>query len=137
EAGGGGGGGGVAGGGEGGAVPRRSLGDQKRLYAVSFVYAQDSRYHLALRILRRHFLTYARSGDPSLPRGFWEMFYPLGWRAELTEAAGGASMDPPLLAAVGGEGGSFYPPAPPPGGARRVVQLQPGDAPPGAPAARR
>ena len=65
-------------------LTRRSLGEPKRLYALSSVYAQESRHHLALRILRRHFQAYARSGLASLPRAFWEMYYPLGWRAELT-----------------------------------------------------
>ena len=44
---------------------RRSIADARRLYALSTVYAQDSRYFLALRILRRHFLGLARSAPPA------------------------------------------------------------------------
>src|SRR5215467_4958327 len=35
---------------------RRSITDTRRLYALSIAYAQESRYYLALRIMRRHFL---------------------------------------------------------------------------------
>ncbi len=111
-------------------LTRRSLGEPKRLYALSSVYAQDSRYHLALRILRRHFQPYARSGLSTLPRAFWEMFYPLGWRAELTEAAGRAAVDPLLVAAVVREESSFYPQARSRVGARGLMQLMPDTARP-------
>src|SRR5262249_57480126 len=94
-------------------LTRRALGEPRRLYALSSVYAQESRYHLSLRILRRHFLPLARAGATNLPRTFWEMFYPLGWRTEMTEAAGRAAIDPLLVAAVTREESSFYPRAPP------------------------
>ena len=109
---------------------RRSIGEPKRLYAVAAVYAQESRHHLALRILRRHFQPYARSGLASLPRPFWEMFYPLGWRAELTEAAGRAVIDPLLVAAVVREESSYYPQARSRVGARGLMQLMPDTARP-------
>jgi soluble lytic murein transglycosylase len=106
-------------------LARRSLGEPRRLYALSAAHVQDSRYHLALRILRRHFLHVARSGLAGLPRQFWEMFYPLGWRTELTEAAGRATVDPLLVAAVVREESSFDPHARSPVGARGLMQLMP------------
>ena len=106
-------------------MTRGALGDPKRLYALSAAYAQESRYHLALRILRRHFLSLARSGVDAAPRAFWEMFYPLGWRNELMGAAVHAAIDPFLVAAVVREESSFYPQARPRVGARGLMQLMP------------
>jgi soluble lytic murein transglycosylase len=101
-----------------------------RLYAHAAGTAQDARPHLALRILRRHFQPYARSGLASLPRPFWEMFYPLGWRTEMTEAAGRAAIDPLLVAAVVREESSYYPQARSRVGARGLMQLMPDTARP-------
>lgn len=106
-------------------IVRRSLGDQKRLYALSAAYMQESRYHLALRILRRHFVGLARIGHPALPRAFWEMLYPIGWRSELTDAATRASLDPLFVAAVVREESSFHPLARSRVGARGLMQLMP------------
>jgi soluble lytic murein transglycosylase len=106
-------------------LTRGSLGEPRLLYALSAVYARESRYDLALRILRRHFQTLARSGLASLPRTFWEMFYPFGWRAELTEAAGRAAVDPLLVAAVVREESSFHAHARSRVGARGLMQLMP------------
>ena len=116
-------------------LTRRSLGEPRRLYAASAVYAEETRYHLALRILRRHFQSYARSGG-ALTRQFWQMFYPLGWRAELTEAAARAAVDPLLVAAVVREESSFYPQARSRVGARGLMQLMPDTARPMAQARR-
>src|SRR5207247_2168519 len=88
---------------------RRSGADPRRLYALSAAYAHDARHFLSLRILRRHFIGLARSAPPALPRAFWDIFYPLGWRAELTDAASRASVDPFLVAAVVREESSFDP----------------------------
>src|SRR6266481_2324957 len=104
---------------------RRSLGDARRLYALSTAYAQDERYFLALRILKRHFLGLARSAPPTVPRAFWDVYYPLGWRAELTDAASRASVDPFLVAAVVREESSFDPQARSRVGARGLMQLMP------------
>ena len=117
-------------------LTRRSLGEPGRLYALSAVYAGESRYHLALRILRRHFQALARTGLASLPRTFWEMFYPFGWRAELTEAAGRAAVDPLLVAAVVREESSFHAQARSRAGARGLMQLMPETARPMAQARR-
>jgi len=111
-------------------LTRRSLGEPRRLFALSAVYAQESRYHLALRILRRHFQPFARIDLPSLPRLFWEMFYPLGWRAEIVESSERASVDPLLVAAVVREESSFYPQARSRVGARGLMQLMPDTARP-------
>jgi peptidoglycan lytic transglycosylase len=105
-------------------LTRRSVGEPRRLYALSAAYVADERYHLALRILRRSFQGSARSGGTS-PREFWEMFYPLGWRDTLTAAAGRASLDPFLVAAVVREESSFYPQARSRVGARGLMQLMP------------
>ncbi|HYB43967.1 MAG TPA: lytic transglycosylase domain-containing protein [Candidatus Methylomirabilis sp.] len=106
-------------------MTRRALGDPKLLYALSAAYAQESRYHLALRILRRHFWSLSRAETDAAPRAFWEMFYPLGWRSELTAAAGRASVDPLFVAAVVREESSFYPRARSRVGARGLMQLMP------------
>ena len=106
-------------------MARGALGDPKRLYALSAAYAQESRYHLALRILRRHFLSLARSAVGAAPRAFWEMFYPLGWRNELMGAAGHSAIDPFLVAAVVREESSFHPQARSRVGARGLMQLMP------------
>ena len=105
-------------------LTRRSVGEPRRLYALSAAYVADERYHMALRILRRSFQGSARSGGTS-PREFWEMFYPLGWRDALTAAAGRASIDPFLVAAVVREESSFYPQARSRVGARGLMQLMP------------
>ena len=105
-------------------LTRRSVGEPRRLYALSAAYVADERYHMALRILRRSFQGAARSGATS-PREFWEMFYPLGWRDALTAAAGRASLDPFLVAAVVREESSFYPQARSRVGARGLMQLMP------------
>ena len=55
---------------------------------------------MALRIFRRHFTALAASGDPALPRAFWEMLYPYGWRSDVTAAAQRAGIDPFLVAAI-------------------------------------
>ncbi len=117
-------------------LTRRSFGDLKLLYALSAAYAQESRYYLALRILRRHFLSLARSGVGTVPRAFWEMFYPLGWRSELMEAASHAAIDPLLVAAVVREESSFHPQARSRAGARGLMQLLPETARPMAQARR-
>ena len=105
-------------------LTRRSVGEPRRLYALSAAYVADERYHMALRILRRSFQGSARSAGPS-PREFWEMFYPLGWRDALTAAAGRASIDPFLVAAVVREESSFHPQARSRVGARGLMQLMP------------
>jgi soluble lytic murein transglycosylase len=105
-------------------MTRRALGDSKLLYALSAAYVQASRYHLALRILRRHFHSLARTGVDT-PRAFWELVYPIGWRSELTEAASRAAIDPLLVAAVVREESSFYPQARSRVGARGLMQLMP------------
>lgn len=105
-------------------LTRRSVGEPRRLYALSAAYVADERYHMALRILRRSFLGAARGGVAS-PREFWEMLYPLGWREALTGAAGRASLDPFLVAAVVREESSFYPAARSRVGARGLMQLMP------------
>ena len=115
---------------------RRAAGDSTLLYALSAAYVQDSRYHLALRILRRHFYSMARSGGATAPRAFWEMLYPMGWRSELTEAAGRAAIDPLLVAAVVREESSYYPHARSRVGARGLMQLMPETARPMAQARR-
>jgi soluble lytic murein transglycosylase len=111
-------------------LTRRAAGEPARLFAVSSVYAQDARYHLSLRILRRDFVPLARSGHPALPRTFWEMFYPLGWRDDLASAATRASLDPLFVAAVVREESSFDPRARSRTGARGLMQLMPDTARP-------
>ena len=64
-------------------VVERAIGDPVRLYGLSNAYARDERYHLALRIHRRHLANLAASGDPALPRAFWETVYPFPWRADM------------------------------------------------------
>jgi soluble lytic murein transglycosylase len=111
-------------------VVQRSVGDPARLYGFSSAYVKEERYHLALRILRRHFLGFATAGDPSLPRAFWEMLYPFGWRTELVDAAARAGLDPYFVAAVVREESSYYPRAVSRAGARGLMQLMPGTAQP-------
>jgi soluble lytic murein transglycosylase len=111
-------------------LTRRSLAEPVRLYALSAAYAEESRYHLALRILRRHFLSLARTGPAGVPRAFWELFYPLGWRTELVQAAGRAAVDPLLVAAVVREESSFNAQARSRAGARGLMQLMPDTARP-------
>jgi soluble lytic murein transglycosylase len=104
---------------------RRSTGDLRRLYALSVAYAQEARHFQSLRILRRHFIGLARSAPPSLPRAFWDFFYPLGWRTELNDAATRAALDPYFVAAVVREESSFDPQARSRVGARGLMQLMP------------
>lgn len=104
---------------------RRSTGDLRRLYALSAAYAQEDRHFQSLRILRRHFIGLARSAPPSLPRAFWDFFYPLGWRTELNDAATREALDPYFVAAVVREESSFDPRARSRVGARGLMQLMP------------
>jgi soluble lytic murein transglycosylase len=109
---------------------RRAGGDPVRLYGVAAVHVEDARYHLAIRILRRAFFQEARAGDGALPRSFWEMLYPLGWRGSLETAASRATVDPMLVAAVVREESSFHPKARSRVGARGLMQLMPDTARP-------
>ncbi|PWU19799.1 MAG: hypothetical protein C5B48_13170, partial [Candidatus Rokuibacteriota bacterium] len=111
-------------------MAQRAVGDPQRLYAWSAAYAQQSRWYLSLRILRRHFYSLARSGLDAIPRVFWDMFYPLGWRSELTEAASRAAIDPFFVAAVVREESSFHAQARSRVGARGLMQLMPDTARP-------
>jgi soluble lytic murein transglycosylase len=104
-------------------IARRAGTDLPRLYAVSAAFASDARYHLALRILRREFVPFVRGGDPGLPRAFWELFYPLGWRSEIIAAASRTAVDPFLAAAVVREESSYDPRAQSRRGARGLMQL--------------
>lgn len=106
-------------------LTRRAPGEPRMLYGLAAAYARESHYHLALRILRRHFLSLARSGIESVPRAFWELFYPLGWRRELMDAAGHAAIDPFYVAAVVREESSFSSRARSRVGARGLMQLMP------------
>ena len=108
----------------------QASGDPVRLYGLSSAYVRDERYHMALRIFRRHFTTLASSDDPALPRAFWEMLYPFGWREEVIAAARQSGLDPFLVAAVVREESSYYPRAVSPTGARGLMQLQPSTAKP-------
>lgn len=102
--------------------------DPVRLYGMAGVYVEAERYHMALRIMRRYFQTLAATGDPSLPRAFWEMFYPYAWRDEMREAAQRRGIDPYLVAAVVREESSYYPRAVSRAGARGLMQLMPATA---------
>lgn len=95
------------------------------LYGISALWVREEQYHLALRILRRHFADLAWGDYPALPRQFWEMFYPMGWRQELRQASERAGLDPHLLAAVVREESSFFPRARSKAGARGLMQLMP------------
>src|SRR5207245_2690703 len=81
-------------------------------------------------IVRRHFAGLATTGHPTVPRAFWEMVYPFGWRSEVSEAAQRAGLDPFLVAAVVREESSYYPRAISRAGARGLMQLMPGTAQP-------
>ena len=106
-------------------IQSRSLAEPLKLYALGAAFVREERYHLALRILRRHFGDLASSGDPALPRAFWEMFYPLAWPREVGEAAVRAGVDRFLVAAVAREESNFFPGARSRAGARGLMQLMP------------
>jgi soluble lytic murein transglycosylase len=111
-------------------VVEQAGGDTVRLYGFSSAYVRDERYHMALRIFRRHFTRLAASDDPALPRAFWEMLYPFAWRDEVMAAARQSGVDPFLVAAVVREESSYYPRAVSRTGARGLMQLQPQTAQP-------
>jgi soluble lytic murein transglycosylase len=106
-------------------VVHASIGDPVRLYGLSSAYLREERYHLALRILRHHFSGLAMAGDTTLPRTFWEMLYPFGWRSEVVAAAQRAGLDPFLVAAVIREESNFHHRAVSRAGARGLMQLMP------------
>ena len=110
-------------------VVQQATGDTLRLYGFSSAYVRDERYQPALRIFRRHFASLART-DPALPRAFWEMLYPFGWRSEVTTAAQRVGLDPLLVAALVREESSYNPRALSPVGARGLMQLMPATARP-------
>jgi soluble lytic murein transglycosylase len=105
-----------------------AVSDPVRLYGMAGVYIEAERYHMALRIMRRHFQSLAATGDPALPRAFWEMFYPYAWRDEMRDAAQRRGIDPYLVAAVVREESSYYPRATSRAGARGLMQLMPATA---------
>jgi len=109
-------------------VVQRSAGDPVRLYGLSGAYMEAERYHMALRIMRRHFQPAAATGDPALPRAFWEIFYPFPWRDTVRDAAQRTGLDPYLVAAVVREESSYYPRAVSRAGARGLMQLMPATA---------
>jgi peptidoglycan lytic transglycosylase len=111
-------------------VVSRAVGDPVRLYAMSSAYVKEERYHMALRIVRRHLSAVTTSGHPDVPRAFWEMVYPFGWRSEVSEAAERAGLDPFFVAAVVREESSYYPRAVSRAGARGLMQLMPATAQP-------
>jgi soluble lytic murein transglycosylase len=102
--------------------------DPVRLYGMAGVYIEAERYHMALRIMRRYFQPAAATGDPALPRAFWEIFYPYAWREEMRDAAQRRGIDPYLVAAVVREESSYYPRAISRVGARGLMQLMPATA---------
>ena len=108
-------------------VVARSVGDTVRLYGLTSAYVDEERYHLALRVVRRHFASLAVTGA-SLPPAFWQMLYPLGWREQLMEAAARHQLDPYLVAALVREESSYYPRAVSRAGARGLMQLMPATA---------
>jgi peptidoglycan lytic transglycosylase len=99
--------------------------DPVRLYGLAGAYVEVERYHMALRIMRRHFQPAAATGDPALPRAFWEIYYPWGWRDDVLAASQGVKLDPYLVAAVVREESSYYPRAVSRAGARGLMQLMP------------
>jgi soluble lytic murein transglycosylase len=110
-------------------IAHASIGDTVRLYGLTSAYVREERYHLALRILRRHFAALAAAGH-GLPQAFWEMLYPFGFRSEVFQAAERAGLDPYLVAAVVREESSYYPRAVSRAGARGLMQLMPATAQP-------
>ncbi|MBI2553035.1 MAG: transglycosylase SLT domain-containing protein [Candidatus Rokubacteria bacterium] len=106
-------------------IQSRSLAEPPKLYALGAAYVREERYHLALRVLRRFFADLASSGDPALPRQFWEMFYPFAWAREVGEAAARAGVDRFLVAALVREESNFFPAARSRAGARGLMQLMP------------
>jgi soluble lytic murein transglycosylase len=99
--------------------------DPVRLYGLAGAWVEAERYHMALRIMRRHFQPAAATGDPALPRAFWEIYYPWGWRDDVLAASQGVKLDPYLVAAVVREESSYYPRAVSRAGARGLMQLMP------------
>jgi soluble lytic murein transglycosylase len=106
-------------------LAQRSMADPVTLYGLSAAYERRDRYDLALRIVRRHFSDAVTSGDPALPRAFWEIAYPLAWSRELADAATRAGVDRLLLAAVAREESNFSPRARSRAGARGLMQVLP------------
>jgi soluble lytic murein transglycosylase len=103
----------------------RVLSEPLKLYALAAAFVREERYHLALRILRHHFSDLASTGDPSLPKAFWQMLYPVPWERELGEAADRTGVDRFLLAALVREESNFFPAARSRVGARGLAQLMP------------
>jgi soluble lytic murein transglycosylase len=99
--------------------------DPVRLYGLAAAWIEAERYHMALRIMRRHFRPVAASGDPALPRAFWELYYPWGWRDDVLASSQDVKLDPYLVAAVVREESSYYPRAVSRAGARGLMQLMP------------
>ena len=99
--------------------------DPVRLYGLAGAWIAAERYHMALRIMRRHFQLAAATGDPALPRAFWEIYYPWGWRDDVLAASQDVKLDPYLVAAVVREESSYYPRAVSRAGARGLMQLMP------------
>ncbi|MFQ5828404.1 MAG: transglycosylase SLT domain-containing protein [Candidatus Methylomirabilia bacterium] len=109
-------------------LSRRIRGDRAKLYGLAALWLRDEEFHRAVWIARKAFTRLAWSGHRRLPRQFWEIFYPFGWKPEIRQLARRAGVDPYLVAAVVREESSFSPLALSPAGARGLMQLMPGTA---------
>ena len=72
----------------------------------------------------------AATGDPALPRAFWEMLYPSAGATRCSAPRSDVGIDPFLVAAVVREESSYYPRAVSRAGARGLMQLMPATARP-------
>jgi soluble lytic murein transglycosylase len=105
-------------------MQKSAFGEPAKLYGLATEYLREGEYHLALRIVRRFFGDLIGAAH-DLPKPFWEIAYPLGWKDEIKEVAETHGLDPLFVAAVIREESSFFPKARSRVGAMGLMQLMP------------
>jgi soluble lytic murein transglycosylase len=104
---------------------KSAFGEPAKLYGLATEYVREGEYHLALRIARRFFGDLIHRAASDLPKPFWEIVYPLGWKDEIRDVAQTNGLDPFFVAAVVREESSYFPKARSRVGAMGLMQLMP------------
>src|SRR5262249_7403127 len=107
------------------ALGRDAAADGDRAWALGVIFADLGEAGRSLRYLRRALGAAVEAGAPGLPTRLWQLYYPLGYGAQVRTAARKAGLDPYVVAAVIREESSYDPRARSGVGAVGLMQLMP------------
>ena len=88
-------------------------------------YAEQGRYHLGLRMMKRYGFGYLRMPFESMPREFWRRLFPMPYEKSLRARAKTHKLDPYVVAALIRQESEFNPGATSYAGARGLMQIMP------------